>query len=372
MTAANEAVLSRFVGFAILLRAHGFAVSSDQTTDFLAAIGLLGPRHLDDIARAAHALFAPPPERHAEFDAIFRAYFLGVFGVTEDLHVAEDDEVPRARDAMRSGFEPPTAERLNQAGQAAADAEVLMLRRLRADDAAATLRRLVRLAPGRLPRRRGYRMMAASRGHAIAARRALRDLVRNDGDVARLPRQKRRRRLRNILLLIDVSGSMKARTDAHLRFAHALSRAAPRVETFTFGTRLTRVTHAIRLKRRELALQAASDIVADWDGGTRIGDAMQSFLAVPRFVGCARGALALILSDGLERGDHAAMVDAVARLSRLAWRIIWLSPLAGAADYAVETAALKAILPLIDDLADGGSTAALCDYVLDRAARPAA
>jgi uncharacterized protein with von Willebrand factor type A (vWA) domain len=368
----SDLALFRLVAFATLLRSHGFAASSDQTTDFLAAIGLLGPRGLDDIARAAHALFAPPPERHGEFDALFRAYFLGTHDVADELDVAVENEKPRAHDAMRDGFEPPTAERLNEAGQAAAEAELLALRRLRADDDAATLRRLARLAPGRLPRRRGYRMMAANRGHAIAARRALRDLVRNDGDVARLPRRKRRPRLRNILLLIDVSGSMKARTDAHLRFAHALSRAAPNVETFTFGTRLTRVTRAVRLKRRELALQAVSDIVADWDGGTRIGDALQSFLALPRFVGCARGALALVLSDGLERGDHAAMVDAVAHLSRLGWRLVWLSPLAGGVDYAVETAALKAILPLIDDLTDGGSTAALCDYVLERAARPAA
>ena len=61
--------------------------------------------------------------------------------------------------------------------------------------------------------------------------------------------------------------------------------------------------------------------MTDWDGGTRIGDALQAFLAVPRFAGFARGALVLIVSDGLERGDPLALSDAVAKLSRRAWRV---------------------------------------------------
>ena len=121
------------------------------------------------------------------------------------------------------------------------------------------------------------------------------------------------------------------------------------------------------LKNREQALAAASTIVADWDGGTRIGDALQAFLAVPRFAGYARGALVLIVSDGLERGDHRAMTDAVARLSALAWRISWLTPLAADPRYRPETDALKSILPLIDELADGSSTERLCAHVLQLA-----
>ena len=100
------------------------------------------------------------------------------------------------------------------------------------------------------------------------------------------------------------------------------------IEVFTFGTRLTRVTRPMRLKRREQALAAAAQIVSDFDGGTRIGDALQAFLAVPRFAGYARGAATLIVSDGLERGDPLALADAVAKLSRRAWRLSWLTPLA--------------------------------------------
>ena len=82
--------------------------------------------------------------------------------------------------------------------------------------------------PARLPRRRGHRRMRARRGPCADLRRTLRDSVRNDGEVLRLGRLKRRPRPRKMLLLIDVSGSMKARTDDNMKLAHALLHAAPR------------------------------------------------------------------------------------------------------------------------------------------------
>ena len=139
---------------------------------------------------------------------------------------------------------------------------------------------------------------------------------------------------------------------------------APRIEVFTFGTRLTRVTRALRLKRREQALGAAAHLVSDWDGGTRIGDALQAFLAVPRFGGYARGAPVLIVSDGLERGDLAAMRDAVAKLSRRAWRVSWLTPLAVGKNFKPQTEALIAISRFVDEMVDGGSTPAIVAHVL--------
>ena len=119
---------------------------------------------------------------------------------------------------------------------------------------------------------------------------------------------------------------------------------------FTFGTRLTRVTRPLRLKRREQALNAAAHLVSDWDGGTRIGDALQAFLAVPRFGSYARGAAVVIISDGLERGDPSALRDAVAKLSRRAWRVSWLTPLASGTGFQPQTEALIAIQRFVDDL----------------------
>jgi uncharacterized protein with von Willebrand factor type A (vWA) domain len=353
-----------FVGFAALLRRNGFLVAPEQTVAFLAAIDLLGPSGITAIRRAAHATLAPAPERRAEFDALFDAHFLGATLAMIAPGDAEDEDV-RVREGDRGPSDPLIVEESHESGQAAAAAERLAVRRFGADPESEILRWFERALPERLPRRRGYRKRASLRGRALDLQRSLREAVRNDGEVMRLRRLRRRLRQRKVLLLIDVSGSMKQRTDGHLRFAHALARAAERVEIFTIGTRLTRVTKTLRTKNRDQALAAASGLVADWDGGTRLGDALQAFLAVPRFAGYARSGLVLILSDGLERGDHHAMTAAVARLSALAWRISWLTPLAADPRYRPETNALKSILPLIDDLADGGSTERLCTHVLN-------
>jgi uncharacterized protein with von Willebrand factor type A (vWA) domain len=362
---------ARFVAFASLLRGNGFAVAPEQTTAFLTAITLLGPRSLRDIRRAAHATLAPLPERREEFDALFDAHFLGAVELGRETAEPDPDDM-RVQEERPGGFEPPASDDINEAGQAATVAEALSARRFGLADESETLRRFQRALPGRLPRRRGYRRVAAQRGFGLDLRRAMKEAIRNDGEIFRLPRQVRRMRRRGILLLIDVSGSMKVRTDAHLRFAHALVRAADRIEVFTIGTRLTRVTRALQLKNREQALATASGLVSDWDGGTRIGDALQAFLAVPRFAGAARGAVVLILSDGLERGDPKAMTDAVKRLAARAWYLSWLTPLAADPNYRPETAALKSILPHLDALADGGSTDRLAAHVLNIAGGRAA
>jgi uncharacterized protein with von Willebrand factor type A (vWA) domain len=214
--------------------------------------------------------------------------------------------------------------------------------------------------------------MRARRGPFADLRRTLRESVRNDGEVLRLGRLRRRTRPRKLLLLIDVSGSMKARTEENLKLAHALLQAVGHAEVFTFGTRLTRVTRPLRLKRREQALNAAAHLVSDWDGGTRIGDALQAFLAVPRFGGYARGAAVIIVSDGLERGDVSALRDAVAKLSRRAWRVSWLTPLASGPGFRPQTEALIAIQRYVDDLVDGGSSAAVVSHLLSLGTRRAA
>ena len=352
-----------FLTFATLLRSNGFIVAPEQTVAFLAAIDLLGPSGITDIRRAARATLAPPPERRPEFDALFDAHFLGKTATVAVPAEIGDDEI-RVRDSDRGSFDPLFTEETQASGRAAATAELLAARSFGPESDTQLLRRFERALPERVPRRRGYRRYVDRRGHGFDLRRSLRQAVRNDGEVMRLPRLRRRLRQRRILLLIDVSGSMKDRTEAHLRFAHALARAVERIEIFTIGTRLTRVTKALRLKHRDQALAAASAVVADWDGGTRIGDALQAFLRVPRFAGHARGALVLVVSDGLERGDHRAMTDAVARLSSLAWRLSWLTPLAVDSSYRPQTDALKSVLPLIDDLADGSSTERLCAHVL--------
>jgi hypothetical protein len=351
-----------FITFVALLRANGFAVAPEQTTAFLAAIELLGPRSLEHIRQAGLATLAPPPERRATYDRLFDIHFRGSEAI--EHAEGEDEETVRLQEEGHGEDEPPLADEANESGLAAARAEALVERRFAHGPTGDALRRLSREAPARLPRRRGHRRMRARRGPFADLRRTLRDSVRNDGEVLRLGQLKRRLRPRKMLLLIDVSGSMKARTEENMKLAHALLQAVHNTEVFTFGTRLTRVTRPLRVKRREQALTAAAHLVSDWDGGTRIGDALQAFLAVPRFGGYARGAAVIIISDGLERGDVSALRDAVAKLSRRAWRVSWLTPLATGPGFKPQTEALIVIQRFVDDLIDGRSSASIVSHLL--------
>lgn len=356
-----------FVTFGHLLRSNGFAVAPEQTVAFVEAVALLGPRSMQDIRRAAHAMLAPPAERLADFDALFNAHFLDA--AIPRVEAADDDEALKVQEDQQGGFELPDADDVNETGQTSTGAEALSAREISAAGEEDQLRRFARLVPKALPRRRGYRWAAARSGTAFDLRRALRVAVRHDGELIEVPTRNRKTRARNLLLLIDVSGSMKQQSEANLRFAHTLVQAAERIEVFTFGTRLTRVTRALKLKNREQALATTSATVSDWDGGTRIGDALRAFLAVPRFAGYARGAAVVMISDGLERGEHAVMTEAVARIRALAWRLAWLTPLAAGQHFKPETAALKSILPYLDHIGDGSSTASLVrEFLSERAA----
>lgn len=375
MTGVSELELPRaarpFVEFPSLLRTCGFAVALEQTQTFLNAVSLLGPKGMTDIRRAAHATLAPPIERREDFDALFGYFFEGQI-VAAPVAGDEDDDELRAQEDSAGTFEPLLSEDENEAGQEASQAEALTQRTFEPLSDAEALTQFARNASRSMPKRQVRRRKRASTGSQYDLRRTMREAVRTEGDMMRLPRLARKTRQRPVLLLIDVSGSMKEYTDSYLRFAHTLARSVERIEAFTIGTRLTRITRALSHRNREQALALASDVVSDWDGGTRLGDALQAFLAIPRFAGFARGALVLVLSDGLERGEHTAMVDAVNRLARRAWQVHWLSPLATGPGFAPETAALKTVLPMLDGLADGSSVEKICDHVLGLAQRQAA
>ena len=351
--------LAPFMAFAQALRAAGFAVAPEQASTLIAAVGLLGPTSLMDIRRAAHATLGPAPERREEFDALFDEVFLGRTLTAEAF--GEPEDMPAAFDAGE--FEMLLdADEEDPSGADASVAERLLERRFEADENAA-LRAFARALPSALPRRRSRRM-ASGKGRLADPRRAFREMMRKDGEITHLPRRIRRLTQRRVLLLVDVSGSMKAGTDGALRLAHALVQAAERVEVFTLGTRLTRVTRALHHRNRDQALALASGLVADWDGGTRLGEALQVFLSVPRFASFARGALVVVLSDGLERGGPEALRAAMQRLNGLAWSVLWLTPLAADRAFRAETGALKAILPMIDRLGNGANPQAIAVEVL--------
>jgi uncharacterized protein with von Willebrand factor type A (vWA) domain len=353
--------LEPFLDFPQALRAAGFPASPDRTLSLIEAVGLLGPRGIEDIRRAAHAIYGPGPDRQPMFDSVFDMVFLG-------RRIAapapgDPDELPQSFDS--GGFEElPLPNDEDPSGGEATTAERLFAREISAGDEDTALRSFRRSLGAHLPRRTSRRTIAG-RGRLADARRAFRQMLRRDGEITRLPSRRRQKRERRVLLLVDVSGSMKAGTDGVLRLAHALQQGGERVECFTLGTRLTRVTRALKHQNREQALTLASGLVADWDGGTRLGEALAVFLSVPRFASHARGAMVVIVSDGLERGGPDALAASMERLSALAWSVLWLSPLAADPAYRPETGALQAIMPLLDRIGDGSTPVAIASEILN-------
>ena len=202
-----------------------------------------------------------------------------------------------------------------------------------------------------LPVTTARRAVRARRGRCLDLQRVLHEANRTGGEVLRLAWRHRPPRPRRVLMLIDVSGSQRAHSADLLRFAHEVVRGTERAEAFTFGTRLTRVTRELDTPDVDRALDDLSATVLDADGGTRIGVALQQFLDDSRLVALARGAIILVMSDGLERGDPAAMADATRRLGRLGHRLVWWSPLACDPAYRPVTRGMHAVLGDLDALA---------------------
>ncbi|RWN57857.1 VWA domain-containing protein [Mesorhizobium sp.] len=353
------------LGFGRLLRRYGFPVAPEQVSGFMRAVTLLGPRSMADIHEAALATLAPPPDRRDEFEAHFRSYF---YGNTTAVVEGEADEETRIKDDGGASDEDNEAARQEEGGALSSGAEQLSARDFqRVGDGLAAFRRELATA---LPARRSFRTVRTHARGKLDLRRSLREIVSADGDIPSPLLRRRQIVPRKLLLLIDVSGSMKLYTSDYLKLAHAAVQGADRAEIFTFGTRLTRITAALRIRDRDQALARVAALVDDWDGGTRMGPTLLAFLSVPRFSAFARGAAVIILSDALERGDHAELEMAMRRLSARAFRLSLATPLAGDPRFKPATAALRAILPVLDDLVDGSSIAAVSDFILSLA-RPA-
>ena len=339
---------------------NGFAVAPEQTTAFLVGDPLSARAIPTTSAAPAHRDTGPAARAARRISTRCFASFLGE-GPWHRRRKPSDEESLRVQDERRGEDEPISGED-NESGQAATRAREAFGRApLRAGSEDETLRRLARDAPARC------RGGAATDGAPRAAARA----PMRGGCFARpcampaksssMRRAERRLRQRRIVLLIDVSGSMKERTEDDLRLRpRAASSAADAVEVFTFGTRLTRITRPMRLKRREQALAAASLLVRDWDGGTRIGDALGAFLAVPRFASLARGAAVA----GRCRTASSAATRAPCAMRSTSCRgapgaLSWLTPLAADAGFRAAHRGLVAIAPFLDELGNGGSIASI-------------
>jgi hypothetical protein len=166
-------------------------------------------------------------------------------------------------------------------------------------------------------------------------------------------------RPRRLVLLCDVSGSMEAYARGLVRFLHAAVVGRGRVEAFALGTRLTRITRELSSRDPDAALAAAADRVADWSGGTRLGDGLREFNDEWGVPGMARGAVVVVMSDGWDRGDPAVLGEQMERLHRVAHKVVWVNPLKSSPDFAPLARGMAAALPYVDEFVEGHSLASL-------------
>ncbi len=352
--AIEQLAIEHLEGFVTALAAVGVVPGLNKRADFLRGVALVRPAAPAELYWAARVTLVRAREEVAPFDRVFAAWF-GDAPVTlaPPAHRPPPPRVlPSRRARLFSGPKGSGEGRRQGAGHEASVEETSSTcafpptstekRRLLAETGAALARAL--------PTRRALRHRSARRGDQLDLRRVLRAAGRNGGDVVRLQWRRRPRRPRRALLLVDVSGSLRQTSGDALRFAHALVHAVPRAEVYTFGTRLTRITRQLAAGDVDAALDGLTGVVLDVNGGTRIGAALEEFLADARRTAAARDALVLIVSDGLERGDPATMVSAVKRLGRLAHKVVWWSPLACDPRYQPLTRAMAAVLDDLDDL----------------------
>jgi hypothetical protein len=197
---------------------------------------------------------------------------------------------------------------------------------------------------------RRTRRRRPGRGPWLDLRRTLRRNMRHGGEMLTWARREPKFKPRPLVIIADISGSMERYTRLLLHFIYSLTMALHQpVESFVFGTRLTRVTRQLQHKQVDRALQEVSRVVNDWAGGTRIGEVLKTFNFDWGRRVLGRGAVVLIISDGWDRGEPALLKREMARLHRSCSRLIWLNPLLGSPEYEPLTRGMQTALPNIDD-----------------------
>ncbi|MGA1637750.1 MAG: vWA domain-containing protein, partial [Ilumatobacteraceae bacterium] len=209
------------------------------------------------------------------------------------------------------------------------------------------------------PRRSLRLRHSRSRRAQVDVRRTVRSSFAHLGEPVRRQWRAPSERMRRLVVLLDVSGSMEPYARAFLRFMHAAMVGRQRVEAFTLGTRLTRITRELSHRDPDKALARTSQQVADWSGGTRIGECLRMFNDRWGVRGLARGAIVVVLSDGWDRGNPDVLGEQMQRLSRVAHRVVWVNPLKVTPGYAPLARGMAAALPHVDAFVEGHSLEAL-------------
>lgn len=358
------------VAFGRVLRHAGVSVPGGAVVAYATALDVLGLERRSSAYWAGRATLLSAPEDAPTYDAVFEAFFgggerLDLERVVERVPVTlvvddddeEDDGPQGAEDEEPSG--PTLTLRFSRS-------EVLRHQDLATctpEELAEAFKLMAGVRLGGAARRSRRLRPRSSRRGRHDLRRTVRASVRAGGESLLPKRRETTTRPRRVVLLVDVSGSMEPYARGLLRFAHSAVVGRRQVEAFAIGTRLTRVTRELSSRDPDAAMAAATSSVRDWAGGTRLGEGIAEFADTWGVRGMARGAVVVVLSDGWERGDPTELADALARLQRVAHRLVWVNPLKASPGYAPLAAGMAAALPYVDEFVEGHSLASLEDLV---------
>ena len=348
------------VAFCRILRGAGLEVPISKVTTFVEALGRVGLEEKLPVYWAARCTLLSNPGEVDAFNRAFEVFWerkalsrleIAVPSVSVSLatDAGEDDSDINGDNDGNAGpiiqlrYSPVETLREKDFAECTA-AELNELRKLMGS-----------LRLGSTTRASRRRVRSKHQTQIPDMRRTIRRAVSLGGEPIERKFLRRDRRPRRLILLVDVSGSMEPYARALIRFAHATVVGRTRVEAFAIGTRLTRVTRELSSLDPDAALDAASDAVSDWSGGTRLGSTIRDFNDQWGIRGMARGAIVVILSDGWDRGDPQILSEQMERLHRVSFRQIWVNPLKHTPGYAPLAKGMAAALPHTDQFIEGHS-----------------
>jgi uncharacterized protein len=366
--------LDRLVGFGRLLRTRGLPVGTGRILSFCRAVAILDPITTENLYWAAQSTLISSKQHLDIFERCFDLYFgsspddeaeAQPASDVSEAPAASEEEIPEELELAGRGWhlaetdEDPEGEMA--IGIIAGSTEVLRNKSFEelTDEERAAAAALIRRLAVTLPRKRDRRLRPSSKGSRFDLRRTLRYSLRTQGEPFHRAWRQQRSRMRPLVLILDVSGSMSPYSRALMQFGFAAMAVGQRVEVFCFGTRLTRVTRTLRTKDPDRAMKDIAGIVRDWEGGTRIGDSLHELLGRYGQHGFLRGAVVVLCSDGLERGDPDALAAEMSRLARLAHKVVWVNPLKGSPLYQPLARGMSAALPHVDVFLPGHNVASL-------------
>ena len=368
------------VGLATALHRAGLPVPPERSGRFAQALRLVPPVARAPLYWSARVTLVSEQSQLAVFDAVFSAVFDGLLDPADSRGDPNAPppigSEPRSRPAgpdrrPMDGSAPPgtppapgaTGDGPEREGVVAVASSTERLghtsfAELNPDDIA-DIRRLVRRIVLSTPERQTRRTAPSTRsGEPLDLRRTLRAAQRSGGEPVRLLHRRRRSRPRRLVLLCDVSGSMEPYTRVFLSLLQGAVSGA-RAEAFVFSTRLTRLTRQLLARDPDLALAQAAAAAPDWAGGTQLAGSLRRFLDGYGRRGLARGAVVVVLSDGWAQDEPEQVAAQMARLHRLAHRVVWVNPRKAAPSFAPLVAGMAAALPYCDAFVSGHSLAAL-------------